>query len=36
MPLKSDLFIALDDGERWRFWPYLHIATVESANGHDQ
>ncbi len=28
--LKSRLFIALDDGERWVFCPYLHIAAVEA------
>ena len=34
MPLKTDLFVALDDGEHFRFLPYLHIATIASANGH--
>jgi len=27
--LRSDLFLALDDGDRWTFCPYLHIAGVE-------
>jgi hypothetical protein len=34
MPLKNELFIALDDGERCRFCPYGHMATIESVNGH--
>jgi len=29
VPLKSQLFIALDNGERWAFCPYLHMAGVE-------
>lgn len=29
--LKSQVFIALHDGEKWVFCPYLHIATVERA-----
>lgn len=33
MPLKDELFIAMDDGERVRFCPYLHVATIESVNG---
>jgi len=28
--LKNRVFIALPDGERWTFCPYLHIAAVES------
>jgi hypothetical protein len=29
MPLKRELFIAFDDGDRWTLVPYLHIAGVE-------
>lgn len=29
VPLKSDLFIALENGDRWRLCSYLHIATLE-------
>lgn len=33
--MKTQLFIALPDGERWAFVPYLHIASVEAlSNGH--
>ncbi len=27
--MKSYLFIAFPDGERWVFCPYLHISSVE-------
>lgn len=36
VPLKSDLFIALENGDRWRLCPYLHIATVEIASNGDR
>ncbi len=29
MPLKRELFIAFDDGDRWTLVPYLHIAAIE-------
>lgn len=28
--MKSQLFIALPDGERWVLVPFLHIASVEA------
>lgn len=28
--MKSQLFMALPDGERWVFIPYFHIASVEA------
>jgi len=32
--LKSEIFIAFPDGERWSLVPLLHIASVETiANG---
>ena len=34
-PLKSDLFIALENGDRSRLCPYLHVASVKTiGNGH--
>jgi len=29
MPLRHDVFIAFEDGERWTLVPYLHIAALE-------
>ncbi len=29
MPLKRELFIAFDGGERWTHVPYPHIAALE-------
>ncbi|HKQ46683.1 MAG TPA: hypothetical protein VJZ71_01290 [Phycisphaerae bacterium] len=33
MALKSELFVAMDDGERVRICPYLHVTTIEYVNG---
>lgn len=30
VPMKSELFIAMDDGEHWTFCPYLHISSVQT------
>ncbi len=27
--MKSELFLAFSDGERWAHIPYLHIAAIE-------
>lgn len=29
--MRNRLFVALPDGEKWVFIPYLHIAAVESS-----
>lgn len=35
MVLKSEVFIAFPDGERWAHVPFLHIASIETrTNGH--
>ena len=31
--MKSKVFVALPDSERWVFVSYLHIAAIESLNG---
>ena len=28
--MRSELFLALPDGDRWVFIPYLHVAAVEA------
>ena len=33
--MKSKVFIALPDSEKWAFVSYLHIAAIESLNGHE-
>ncbi len=33
--MKSRLFIAFPDSDRWTFVPFLHISSIESSgNGH--
>ena len=30
MLLKSEVFVAFPDGERWAHVPYLHISSIET------
>ena len=32
--MKSKLFVAIPDSEKWTFVSYLHIAALETLNGH--
>jgi hypothetical protein len=34
--MKSKVFIAFPDSDRWAELSYLHIAALESANGHSK
>ncbi|MBI4716466.1 MAG: hypothetical protein HY763_01560 [Planctomycetes bacterium] len=30
VPMRSEVFIAFPDGDRWTHLPYLHIAAIEA------
>lgn len=32
--MKSEIFIAAPNSDRWAQIPYLHVAGIESANGN--
>lgn len=37
VPMKSKLFIALPDGDRWTIVSYLHISSIDAlTNGHSR
>lgn len=32
--MKSEVFVAAPNSDKWAQIPYLHIAGIENANGH--